>query len=104
VLGYAYAGVYAASVVACISAMGIWTRRKAHPRPEHAAGLLSTLMLLVLFAGPFAPPAPAPFESWTSAEFIYVCLWAALAVIHAAALWWGFGTQPSGRDTSARRH
>jgi hypothetical protein len=92
VLGYAYAAIQALSILACFATMAVWTRRRAEaPRPEHACASLATLLTCALFAGPYAPPLPAPFADWSGAELIYLCIWAALAVVHAAALWGGFG-------------
>ncbi|WP_438017873.1 hypothetical protein WMF18_01735 [Sorangium sp. So ce315] len=101
-LGSVYALAYAAAVVTSIVAMVVWTRRRERPRIEHAAVSLSTLIVLTLFAGPFAPPCPAPFETWSVAELTFAMLWAAMALLHAAALWGGFGFEPAGRPARPR--
>lgn len=93
-LGTVYAGAYAAAVATSLLSMGVWTRSRERPRIEHAAVSLATLIVATLFWGPFAPPCPAPFESWSSAELTFALLWSAMALLHAAALWGGFGLEP----------
>jgi hypothetical protein len=102
VLGYIYAGIQALSILASGASMVIWTRRKAHPRPEHTCGLLATLLTCALFSGPYAPRAPAPFDDWSFAELVYLSLWSALAVVQAFAIWGGYGFEERGRDRPVR--
>jgi hypothetical protein len=98
----AYALTHAAAVVACLVAMALWTRRRAPPRPEHACTSLTVLLDCALFAGPYAPPAPAPLEMWNLAQLLSVGIWACLALIHAGALWNGFMMVPLDQDASKR--
>jgi hypothetical protein len=104
VLGYVYAGVQALSILASIATMIAWTRRRAYQGSEHTCALFATLLMCALFSGPYAPPAPAPFDNWSFAELVYLSLWAAIAVVQAFALWGGFGFDERGRDRSARLH
>lgn len=101
-LGTAYALIQALAVLASGIAMAVWTRRKAHPRPEHACALFAAGLTCALFSGPYAPNAPEPFGDWTYAELVYLSIWAALALIQAFSIWLGFGMESTGRDRSTR--
>jgi hypothetical protein len=47
-----------------VSAVAViaWVRRRVQPRSEHGAALLIGLLDLALFAGPYSPPLPKPFD------------------------------------------
>jgi hypothetical protein len=99
-LAWTYAAIQTAAVIVPIVAIGIWTRRRAHPRPEHAAVSLAVLIEVALLAGPYSPPCPAPFENWQSADLVFLTLWIAAALLHVMTLWrGGFGLPPGSRET-----
>jgi drug/metabolite transporter (DMT)-like permease len=70
----------AATAVAVIS----WTRRRAAPRPEHAATLLVALLDLAYFSGPLV--LPAPWVEWAKGDTIALTLWSVLLAMHAWSL------------------
>jgi hypothetical protein len=102
-LGYAYAAAYLGGVVAVVVGAVAWGRRRAHPRPEHLITLALGVLDLALFAGPFAPLAPAPFERWNVAQLLYLCTWAAIALLHGGFLWGGLMQSPSQRGHFSER-
>lgn len=103
-LGYAYAAASLAGAVAVLAGAVAWGRRRAHPRPEHAVTLALGALELALFADPFAPPVPAPFERWNVAQLIYLCTWVGVCVLHIGFLRGGLLQGPSQRGTSERLH
>lgn len=103
-LGYAYGAAWGASALTSLACAASWTRRRAHPRSEHASTLLIILLDLSLFAGPYFPTAPHPFDSWDLAQVTYAMLWCALVALHVGALWFGLFSSRSSRDSSLRLH
>jgi hypothetical protein len=104
VLAGAYTAIWAVCALTSLAGAGVWTRRNAHPRPEHVSTLLIALLELSLVTEPCLPTAPRPFDSWHLAQFTYLALWAGLLLVHAGAIWRGFLMLPSSRDSSSRLH
>ena len=103
-LGFAYAAASLAGAVAVIAGAVVWGRRRAYPGPEHTITLALGMLELALFADPFAPPAPAPFERWSVAQLVYLCTWAGVCVLHVAFLGGWLQQGPSPRERSERLH
>ncbi len=102
-LARVYALAFLAGVVAVIASAVSWTRRRERPRPEHATTLVLGLLDFALFAGPFAPPAPQPFERWNLAQLIYLLTWSALALMNGGFLWGGLLLPPSEQSDASQR-
>jgi hypothetical protein len=103
-LGRAYAVIDAVAVIWSLGCAIVWTKRSARPRPEQACALVLGGMDIALFFGPYAPPAPWPFESWSSAQVVYMLMFCALALVHMGAIWFGFMSSASGGDSSSLLH
>jgi hypothetical protein len=103
VLARSYTVSYLAGIVGVVVGAVSWTRRRMRPRPEHASTLILGLLDVALFAGPFAPPAPQPFERWNLAQFIYLMTWSALALLHGGFIWGGLLQSPSESGYYSRR-
>lgn len=101
-LGTAYAVVHAAACVATVASFAAWTRRRAHVRPWHAATLFAGALEAVLLAGPYAPPALAPWADWS--ESVILALWGGLFALHVASLWAGLWLEPAPPRGGARAH
>jgi hypothetical protein len=101
-LGKAYAVIDACAVAWSLTGVAIWTLQRRRPRPEHACASLLALIDISLFAGPFMPPAPHPFDSWVTAQAIYAMVWAMLALVHVGAIWFNFLSSRSALDSSLR--
>ena len=102
-LGFAYAAASFAGASAVIGGALVWGRRGIRLRPEHAVTLALGMLELALFADPFAPPAPAPFERWSVAQLVYLCTWAVVCALHGGFLWVGLLQTPSQRGRSSPR-
>jgi hypothetical protein len=102
-LGFAYAAASLAGAAAVIVGAVAWGRRRTRPQPEHAITLALGTLELALFADPFAPPAPAPFERWSVAQLVYLCTWAAVCALHGGFLWIGLLQAPSRGGRSSQR-
>jgi hypothetical protein len=102
-LARTYMILYLAGIVAVVAGAVSWTSRRTRPRPEHATTLILGLLDAALFAGPFAPPAPQPFERWNLAQFISLLTWSALALLHGGFLWGGLLQSPTERGYDSRR-
>jgi hypothetical protein len=103
-LAYVHTIAYLASILAVLGCAAIWMRRKAPPRPEHAATLLLPLLELSLLAGPYYPVLPDPFKSWSIAQVTYAVLWSVLALLHIGVLWRGFLLPSPAQSTSSELH
>lgn len=103
-LARVYLMMYLAGIVAVVIPAAAWSRRRVFPRPEQATTALLGVLDVALFAGPFAPPAPQPFERWNLAQFIYLLTWSALALLHGGYLWGGLLQSPRDDGDASRRH
>jgi hypothetical protein len=81
VLGRAYAVIHGAALVATAAAVFAWARRRAFPRPEHAAVLLVALLDVAYFGGPYA--LPDPWATWVEADKVFLAIWGGLLAMHA---------------------
>lgn len=87
VLGQAYAFIQGAAIVAVVGCFAAWFRRRAHPRPEHAAVLFVAAINACMFLdGPFGSWLPEPWAHWHVAQYLGLLMWAGLAAMQIASL------------------
>jgi hypothetical protein len=103
-LGWIYAGVHLAALVAACAALAVWLRRREPPRLEHVSALFVIALDAVLFLGPYFPPELDPFGAWGLAQIVYAALYLILIAVFATGVPWGRPTSSLASDSPPYLH